>query len=174
MKRCSKCGETKAHSEFHKYKRGDGFQPWCKSCRKEYDRAYNLRNQGRWSALKKARKTERRRWLRDLKTNKPCTDCGRVFPPEAMEWDHLPGTEKLGELGTTLSQRSRKLILQEIAKCELVCANCHAIRTRARILASLELRGVAQLVERAVWDREDFGGSSPPTPTVHHSLDADP
>jgi hypothetical protein len=145
MKQCSRCGETKPYSEFHRYNRGDGYQVWCKTCRKAYDHEYNLRNQGRWKALKQAFRSDKRRWLRELKTDKPCTDCGRVFPAEAMEWDHLPGTVKLGELGTSLSQRSRKLILQEIAKCELVCANCHAIRTRARIIASLELRGVAQL-----------------------------
>ena len=144
MKRCLRCGETKPYSEFHKRNRGDGYQVWCKLCRRAYDRDYNLRNQGRWRELKQIHKSDRRRWLRELKTDKPCTDCGKVFPPEAMEWDHLPGTEKLGELGTTLSQRSRKLILQEIAKCELVCANCHAIRTRARIIAGLALRGVAQ------------------------------
>ena len=141
MKRCARCGETKPYSEFHKRNRGDGYQSWCKACRKTYDHDYNLRNQGRWSALKRAFRAEQRDWLRGLKTNKPCTDCGRVFPPEAMEWDHLPGTEKLGELATTLARRSRKLILQEIAKCELVCANCHAIRTRARIIASLDLSG---------------------------------
>src|SRR6266567_1098005 len=37
MKPCSKCGETKPYSEFHKYKRGDGHQPWCKTCWKQYE-----------------------------------------------------------------------------------------------------------------------------------------
>src|SRR4051812_38134797 len=49
VKQCSKCGETKPYSEFHKYKRGDGYQPWCKSCRKVYDHDYNLRNHRRWA-----------------------------------------------------------------------------------------------------------------------------
>jgi len=49
-----------------------------------------------------------------------------------MQWDHLPGAHKLGNLSTTLRGRSREEILEEIAKCELVCANCHAIRTFQR------------------------------------------
>jgi len=59
-------------------------------------------------------------------------DCGRVFPPQVMQWDHLPGAQKLGDISTGLRRRSRTQILEEIAKCELVCANCHTIRTFER------------------------------------------
>ena len=142
MKRCSKCGETKPYSEFHKRNRRDGYQAWCKSCRKAYDHEYHDRNRGRWQLKKNAFKAEKRQWLRDLKANNACADCGQVFPPETMEWDHLPGTEKLGEISTTFASRSRKLVLEEVAKCDLVCSNCHAIRTYKRLQATS--RGVAQ------------------------------
>jgi hypothetical protein len=49
-----------------------------------------------------------------------------------MQWDHLPGAPKLGDISNGLSGRSREEILEEIAKCEIVCANCHAIRTFQR------------------------------------------
>jgi hypothetical protein len=49
-----------------------------------------------------------------------------------MQWDHLPGVPKLGDISNGLHGRSRGEILEEIAKCELVCANCHAIRTFQR------------------------------------------
>jgi hypothetical protein len=49
-----------------------------------------------------------------------------------MQWDHLPGFPKLGNISTDFRWRSRQEILDEIAKCELVCANCHAIRTYER------------------------------------------
>jgi hypothetical protein len=49
-----------------------------------------------------------------------------------MQWDHLPGSEKLGDISTGMRWLSRAQILEEIAKCELVCANCHAIRTFKR------------------------------------------
>jgi hypothetical protein len=51
-----------------------------------------------------------------------------MFPPEAMQWDHLPGTDKRGDV-STLRGLSKQAVLDEIAKCELVCANCHVMRT---------------------------------------------
>jgi hypothetical protein len=141
VKRCARCGQTKPHSEFHRSNRGDGFQVWCKACRKIYDRQYCQRYKGRWQRQKNEFKRQKRQWLRDMKTDKPCADCGRIFAPEAMEWDHRPGTVKLFEI-SLMAGRSRKLILEEIAKCDLVCANDHAIRTRARLLESLASIGV--------------------------------
>jgi hypothetical protein len=52
--------------------------------------------------------------------------------PQVMQWDHLPGHLKLGNISTDLRGRSRQEVLDEIAKCELVCANCHAVRTFKR------------------------------------------
>jgi hypothetical protein len=47
-----------------------------------------------------------------------------------MEWHHLPGREKLLVLSDTRrAAHSKKRILEEIEKCELVCANCHRERT---------------------------------------------
>ena len=59
----------------------------------------------------------------------PCTDCGGRFPPECMDWDHL--RDKKFDLANA-NTRSPASILAEIAKCELVCANCHRIRTKGR------------------------------------------
>jgi hypothetical protein len=139
-------GIEQTYLEFHRLNRrdgfrGDGFQAWCRARRKSYDREYCRRNRGRWSNEKIARRRRDRQWLRELKTGNPCVDCGRIFPPEAMEWDQRPGTVKLFEVSMMVGH-SRKLILEEIAKCDLVCANDHAIRTRARLLASLESIGV--------------------------------
>ena len=133
VKRCSKCGEIKPYAELHNYKRGDGYQPWCKVCRKQYDHVYNLRNHRRWAEKKLAWQKGRAAWIREMKTDKACTDCGGVFPPEAMQWDHLPGSIKLGEISAKIRKWSRRLIFEELAKCELVCANCHAIRTYKRL-----------------------------------------
>ena len=46
-----------------------------------------------------------------------------------MHWDHLPGHEKSATLGYLAKCGNRERVLEEIAKCELVCANCHAVRT---------------------------------------------
>lgn len=64
----------------------------------------------------------------NAKTGKPCTDCGGYYPPCVLHWDHVPGRgPKLFNLGR--ADYSLEKVLAEIAKCDLVCANCHAIRT---------------------------------------------
>ncbi len=80
------------------------------------------------SAISRAAKSL---WYNELK-NAPCTDCGIKFHPVAMEWDHLPQYVKIANLSQMLRTSSRKKILNEIAKCELVCKNCHAVRTWQR------------------------------------------
>ena len=59
-------------------------------------------------------------------------DCGESFPPCVMHWDHLPGYQKADEISVMVTQRRREAILDELAKCELVCANCHVMRTVRR------------------------------------------
>jgi hypothetical protein len=48
-----------------------------------------------------------------------------------MQWDHLPGFEKLGDI-SELSGYTRDELMAEMAKCELVCTNCHILRTVLR------------------------------------------
>lgn len=73
----------------------------------------------------------RRKRIEDLKTG-PCVDCGNTFPPECMDFDHVRG-RKDKNVGSMFTYSIQK-IQQEVAKCELVCANCHRIRTRKRAL----------------------------------------
>lgn len=71
--------------------------------------------------------------VEQIKATTPCTDCKVVFPPECMDFDHLPGSTKVNNVGTMVVHGwSREKVMLEIAKCELVCANCHRIRTRKR------------------------------------------
>jgi hypothetical protein len=67
--------------------------------------------------------------LKDLK-NRPCMDCGGRFPPECMDFDHVRGVKVMGI--SHLYRYSMDRLTKELAKCELVCANCHRIRTKAR------------------------------------------
>jgi hypothetical protein len=133
VRRCSGCGETKSYSEFHKNAAfDDGCQGYCKPCRKTYDHAYHLRVRDRRIEQKREARHRRTEWLRELREGLPCTDCGNVYPFFVMQWDHLPEFEKLGEISGKMRNHGRAKILAEVAKCELVCANCHAIRTYKR------------------------------------------
>jgi len=66
----------------------------------------------------------------DKERRKPCTDCGKTYPTFVMQFDHI-GSDKVKDV-SKLKAHKRELLLAEIAKCEVVCANCHAIRTHNR------------------------------------------
>jgi hypothetical protein len=85
---------------------------------------------------RKARERERydkhHRYLTALKLERGCADCGYDAHPAALHFDHLPGTVKRAEVGRLRGWTTWRRLLEEIAKCEVVCANCHAIRTASR------------------------------------------
>lgn len=87
------------------------------------------KKQAEFQRIWKRKRTER---LRDIK-NGPCTDCGKIFHPACMQWDHIEGRGKFKEL-SGMSQYRFERCLEEISKCELVCGNCHALRTYYRSL----------------------------------------
>ena len=131
-------------------------QTWCKGAA-AYDRAYHRRTRATRLAQKRLQHRRIAEWYRELKSETPCADCGGRFHHAAMSWDHLPGHEKLDDVSSLVSRHNRSLILAEIAKCELVCANCHAVR-------SYERRCSPTWLECCVWDAE-VAGSNPATPT---------
>lgn len=67
-----------------------------------------------------------------LKGGTPCADCHQTFPTYVMHWDHLPEYEKVASISEMVDNRTRTLVLEELKKCELVCANCHVLRTISR------------------------------------------
>ncbi len=66
------------------------------------------------------------------KLERGCADCGYKTRAIALTFDHLPGFEKVDKIANLLSGASWEAIMAEIAKWEVVCANCHAIRTQDR------------------------------------------
>lgn len=74
----------------------------------------------------------RRAAIHEIKMQSGCVDCGYNLYPEALDFDHLPGTEKLVTIGSQLKSGTWEQVLEEIAKCEVVCANCHRHRTSMR------------------------------------------
>lgn len=74
-------------------------------------------------------------WMRSLKEEEPCMDCGQHWPYYVMQFDHRPGTTKMFHIGSAFGHAIAD-VLAEIQKCDLVCANCHAIRTHERRISS--------------------------------------
>lgn len=62
----------------------------------------------------------------------PCTDCGNRFPSVCMDFDHVRDDKQFSIGTAVMSERKWETVLAEIDKCEVVCSNCHRIRTAQR------------------------------------------
>lgn len=145
---CYKCKVVKQYSEFNKRaQNADGYHYSCRSCinadRAENRKAqlsvgitprndqWNKENRDYLNKIRTSKRRETRDFIRSLKIGRPCDVCGGVFPPVAMDWDHLDPAQKSFEIcqeGIREMYPKEKL-LEEIAKCRLICANCHRIHS---------------------------------------------
>ena len=98
--------------------------------RVEYDRQYYQRNKAKRQAQNKAWREALTAEVREYKASKPCTDCDSFFHPVAMQFDHLG--DKTDAVANLIRKGNTKQVWDEIQKCDLVCANCHAVRTYTR------------------------------------------
>lgn len=90
----------------------------------------NRKKNNNYNAYKQTARATMRLKIAKIKESQPCMDCGFYYPSPVMEYDHRPGVKKVGTIASmVVSQRSWKVIEDEIAKCDLVCANCHRYRT---------------------------------------------
>jgi hypothetical protein len=75
------------------------------------------------------------RWHADLLDqllDVPCMDCGGRFPPCAMEFDHRDPSTKVQGVTRMIGRAGIERILAEVDKCDIVCTNCHRLRTFER------------------------------------------
>lgn len=100
----------------------------CKECYKEYA---SRRNKEKSRKQVRASHKKRAEFIRKLK-DKPCMDCGGVFHYCVMDFDHRPGVEKDRNISQMWQKVSKKRIAVEASKCDVVCANCHRLRTWIR------------------------------------------
>lgn len=131
MKKCGRCKQNKSNNDFNK--KGSGLQPLCKECNKERSRAYYQRNKQEHIKRTAQNKTNQikinKEYIRELKESTPCKDCGLFYPSCVMDFDHIKGKKMQNVSRMVLSGISLTTIKKEISKCEIVCANCHRIRT---------------------------------------------
>jgi hypothetical protein len=79
---------------------------------------------------------QRARWrhhadILDQLRSVPCADCGGRFAQCAMDFDHRDPSTKLGVVTRMINASYRRMMV-EVAKCDIVCANCHRLRTFER------------------------------------------
>lgn len=99
----------------------------------EQGRAYRkrwLKTPAGMEYQRQMRYRERKDLLYFTLKNKPCVECFGWFEPCQMQFDHVKGI-KIKNIAQ-LRRCTTKSMLEEIKKCDLVCANCHALRTYKR------------------------------------------
>ena len=60
--------------------------------------------------------------------NKPCRDCGGVFPTYVMDLHHRDASTKSFNISDTLGRHTKQDVIAELDKCDVLCSNCHRIR----------------------------------------------
>ena len=134
LRKCGRCGVLKPVAAYAVRRKTLGQRDsLCRPCRSAYGKEHYAANRERYIAQARKRKRalaiERTRYLLRFFREHPCVDCGEL-DPVVLEFDHLG--EKLFNIGEALPDRNWQTILDEIAKCEVVCANCHRRRTARR------------------------------------------
>lgn len=126
---CTKCKQQK--DNYQKRSNGSLYRQ-CIDCRKELIKNHYNKNKKSYSERAKAARKKFEKTLNELKNN-PCKDCGFSYPYWIMQFDHLDPKTKTSNISRMRGRITNiDKLLEEVAKCELVCANCHADRTYKR------------------------------------------
>jgi DNA-directed RNA polymerase subunit RPC12/RpoP len=140
-KKCSTCQKEKSIDAFGKRSKAkDGLRGQCKACEHQSFKRYRANNKKKiaqrlqqWQkdnpekrrAGQKRLTKYRKKIVREAKEI-PCIDCGKQYPPEVMDLDHIRGQK---EFQLSLAHAySVERIRKEIAKCEVRCPTCHRLR----------------------------------------------
>lgn len=133
MKICAKCQIEKSETEFNYKIKSQGIRQWmCKECHSKYLKEHYKKNP---STYLNSNKKTRKKLMEFVKQAKsvPCKDCGVCYPYYVMDFDHRDSSEKKFSLSKYNQIGNLEKIKAEIAKCDVVCANCHRERTFGRI-----------------------------------------
>lgn len=125
-KKCYKCKKDLPLCEFKKHcKRKDGLQPDCILCQKEYRKLHYVKNKDKYMAKAKSTTLRNVVWFKEYKSKLKCEFCEESHPA-CLQFHHKDREDK--EYAISLLVRSGcsiDKILNEIHKCQVVCANCH-------------------------------------------------
>ncbi len=128
--RCSRCGSRKPVGEFNWNRVKRRPDTYCRPCRAAYGKEHYAKNKQRYIdnayALKRRMLEERIEFLIDYLKSRPCVDCGEV-DPLVLDFDHVG--DKSFSISTALPLRKWAVVLAEIEKCVVRCANCHRRKT---------------------------------------------
>lgn len=128
VKKCGCCGEVKVFSEFSwKSKAKNLLSSECKLCHRKMRNEHYIKNTKKEISRATERKRELSLKLKEYKSNLCCVRCG-FNHPATLQFHHTDPTIKDMAVSRIVAVgRSWDRILNEINKCVVLCANCHAI-----------------------------------------------
>jgi len=156
MKTCKHCQEEKPMADI-KFKGGRA-TCYCRYCYNRYKKGRRLADGTFVGAPRKAPITEEQRrerkrlsnrrrdvavrklcneFMKNYLAGRACMDCG-YSNMIALDMDHRQPTEKQYSISGLLTGGRLARLKEEIEKCDVVCANCHRIRT-AKMFGSWRL-----------------------------------
>lgn len=94
--------------------------------RREQQRQQRLRSRQRLLLRQKQKRIERRIWWEKLKNSLACKRCG-MADSRCLEFHHRDPATKLFNVSKAAIACSMKVIMAEVEKCDVLCANCHRI-----------------------------------------------
>ena len=96
----------------------------------QYKHDHYIMNKERYREAQKRSRARKIEKLRKYKESNPCVDCDTKYPHYVMEFDHH--SIKTMNIASMVTRYGWDRLMQEIECCDLLCANCHAIRTWER------------------------------------------
>lgn len=119
---CHRCKVEQPIDQFYveaearaRVRRGKRLNMPCRGCQQRYQAQ---------------RRAPRQAIADKIKMDAGCMDCGlRPEFAQVLEFDHRPDEEKLFHISDRMVSGTVEDLLNEIGKCDVVCANCHRIRT---------------------------------------------
>lgn len=128
VRRCSRCRATLPDVCFNRHR--SGRQWWCRACFRRYFRDRGDVHLAQSATALKARRRRARAALIEHLRRHPCADCGED-DMVVLECDHVAG--KAHAIAALVAAAAPLAALRdELARCEVVCVNCHRHRTAAR------------------------------------------
>lgn len=128
VRRCARCRHLLPVESFNRL--GAGRQHYCRSCFRSYHREHRDVHGRLGRAAARRRVAQARRHVAARLAGASCADCGER-DPVVLEFDHV--ADKQANVADLVGMgRSPERIDGEIARCQIVCANCHRLRTAGR------------------------------------------
>lgn len=129
----------------------------CVPCRRENGRRHYRENRSYYVNKARRRNAEvtsrNKQWVLEYLRRRSCVDCGTT-DPRVLEFDHRDPSDKRDHVSALIvNGYSLPTIIEEIEKCDIRCANCHLIRTRA---------------QRGWWKCEEDSASAPEVACEDH------